>query len=154
MKDGHPFETQELDGLRSRQRRVLRSVPDWLLDNGRTQMPTDDLSALGDAAFLERLVRDRAQTELRELSDIVGSWEEPTGNGRLGRFLNTELSRKGLSQDLLNAHSRLTLQATQSVQPPGAFAREEISGLYRLLFLLQLADLLSTDNYRDPRLAA
>src|SRR5712692_7723112 len=62
MKPGHPFETDELDHLRARQRRYLRAIPQWFMEM-RTATPAAIQVEPADRLLVEGTLR-RAATAL------------------------------------------------------------------------------------------
>ena len=76
MKDGQPFETEDLERLRASQRETLRAVPGWLLDSGRFGMPERDLSGVDEAAYTEWILRERAAGHMEQVGDLIVGWRE------------------------------------------------------------------------------
>src|ERR1017187_8363485 len=58
MKDGHPYETEEMDELRAQQRRLLRSLPDEVVK----PLSELDASKFMGRGPLELRVRELAET--------------------------------------------------------------------------------------------
>ena len=151
MEAGHPFRTDELDELRSAQRRVLRWMPDWLIDrhapHGRlfTSMPDADRTPL------EYELRGRAADLIDNHADVFGRC---VAYGRASITVDslTHGARPMGEEDQVRVEWTLT-QATaeRDASSFGEAQAAELKALSRFIFLAVIADELAGD-YHDPRL--
>jgi hypothetical protein len=151
MRDGHPYEIEEMDELRAQQRRLLRSLPDEVVK------PLTELDAS------KYMGRGPLELRVRELAETMA--EDPTLIDLL-----TKVQRFQEAADLFNTlanglagqadGARLTSVIT-SVQTEYNAVRAEVGNLHPhdvprsfsgLAALLCWADALAEDGYRDPRL--
>jgi hypothetical protein len=151
MDTGHPYLTEELDQLRSEQRRDLRVIPKNLLP--RISPPLEPVS-LHDRPILELALRRFAQQELPaiqtyldaaarhlEASLVVDAvnrwpqWSDPTRG--LAEMRDRFLEQRAVSEEEVD-------QAGAAVMHP----------LRSVAFMLVWAEALADDDYEDPRLRA
>ncbi len=158
MKPGDPFETEALDELRSEQRRTLRSVPDWLIEEygpkGRIERPS------GDAALLEVELRTIARDlEQKELAGALEEWTKGTRTEVLFEFLkrqgqDVQLKQRGRTTGYVFSNMIGSMRRdAEKVRVTSAPAQELAASLMRYLHLLVWADDLAADDYRDTRVA-
>lgn len=156
-----PFLNAELLALRRSQRTRLACIPNWLISNGPELTPTASPEAGWDRSRVEVFVRDFAEDEWHAAPPELVQLLE------LGRQANTVESVRAVwrqwwnctsSSDqqapLENLAQRLTELATQSGTSAlrADIAMKVLPPLYELIALLDLADSLADDGYRDPRL--
>jgi hypothetical protein len=146
---GDPFRTQELDELRSHQRRHLRHVPPTLLE--RNHHPALRPAGRPDG-FDETALRLLAEQEARNLVELLENFETHATIGRQLEFLHSHSDLGGLEDfgpmlvDLasLLAASQTSLFSTNN--------DDRAARLERFVKLAVWADQLAEDGYRDPRL--
>jgi hypothetical protein len=153
MKDGHPYETEEMDELRAQQRRLLRSLPDEVVK------PLSELDAS------KYMGRGPLELRVRELAESVA--EDPALIDLLSkvqRFQETADLFNTLANGLAGQTdgARLTSVIT-GVQTEYSAVQAEVGNMHPqdivsrtfsgLAALLCWADALA-DGYRDPRLVS
>lgn len=144
MKAGHPYETEELDDLRAAQRRVLRSIPTWITE--RFELEVDE-HRVADAdrpqaeLMLRRYVADQLSNSDQSLLD---RWQAHTEAELLDQAARAFAAawEMPLAED---ARGRLREHRI------GEVAKEEGKLIRQLIPVLVLADMLSVDDYMDPR---
>ncbi len=143
MQPGHPYETESLDEVRSRQRRLLRELPDdnWLLKRARDDHRPPTLADGDDRALLEVAARESAEALLRP--EARKHLEDAALAGARGRLVRVVLS---LPEGLL--HQRLL----DLIPGPSELPQEFVQDVYAVLRLLLLADALapSDETKSDP----
>lgn len=141
MKDGHPFETSDLDNIRARQRRELRLVDDWVFDRAiKAYQPVE----------VEEQARALVEVELRALIDelrmplasFLDDLAEATRTSTLAAFV------VGRSEDDLS----LVLQERRRKATQGSIPDPLVTQVLRYVRFLIVADELGRDGYKDPRL--
>jgi hypothetical protein len=147
---GDPFRTQELDELRSHQRRHLRYIPSALLE----RYHLDALPAAGPSeAFDETALRLLAEQEARNMVELLESFETHATIGRQLEFLHDH-SDGGDLEDfggvLVDLASLLVASQTSLFTTNND---DRAARLERFVKLAVWADQLADDGYRDPRLA-
>jgi hypothetical protein len=141
---GHPYRTDALVATRARQRRVLRCLPDWIVDNIHLSAPAPRPGDPDDA-LVERELRRLADVELHELEGWLGTWQRHTETELVQRWF--ERAEIGAALDDVASAVRETHDAARAVDyPPGLFPV-----ILRVVALLAWADELAAD-YADPRL--
>ena len=144
MRSGHPYRTEELAQTRSEQRRILRSIPDWIVANTRLNRPGPRL-ADPDDALVERELRRLADRELEPLRCWLGVWRLHTETEMLGWwFAQAEIGAalEGVAAAVHEAHEAWRVAA----YPSGLYP-----AILRVVALLAWADDQAGD-YMDPRL--
>jgi hypothetical protein len=150
MKPGHPYLTEELDNLRSAQRKLLAGIPDrWLtaafpVFQGATTpqaLPTD-------------LDRHRLESDFRALlqdryADIIG-WlnqrKPPFRHNDVQSFLDSRAGHfSGVAEQLYN-------EAMEQRQSQPECPTEFQKPINHVIQLLIWADELADDGYYDPRI--
>lgn len=153
MKPGDPYETEQTDEVRSRQRRLLRSIDTWLLRRATEGRPPLELGDEWDQGMLELGVRELVDQELAESNEMRAMVEALGQSNRLNGLARLLRSRSfvenhylGELADSAGAKAEEIRQATSSM------SRDEVYPLQlRLVRLLVLADELASDGYKDPR---
>lgn len=151
--NGHPYDTEELAAQRAAQRRLLRSVPDWLLRENRYRI-TETTYRFPDAAYVETLVRREAQPIIDSLAKLTAGWTYNTNTMRLWEFLSLEADKDpgaGLAPALQNLQIQLG-ERGRKINQSATLDEKYQTPVLLLIYLLCLADQLADDGYRDPRL--
>lgn len=159
MKDGHPYETEEMDRLRSDQRRLLRHLPNEVVT------PLAELDASGQFG------RDRLEVLVRRRVAVVVAAVDPKVTDLLAKLQafqdtrdlsNTLTGGMGGSFQVIEAEARQRLgpviieaerqysEAEEGLRDPNAY-HEMLAAVSGLAGLLCWADALADDGYRDPR---
>lgn len=157
MNSADPFHTEELDERRARQRRQLRMVPIWLLEDA-AKHPFPDVGVQpGDEALLESLLRDLVDEAADAIgAEFLGRMETAAKAGLLAEVLTVvwnESVRKPTHypqvETLMNRYSKQASESRVSQLP------DDVAGadLHRLMVFSLWADELAGDGYRDLRLS-
>jgi hypothetical protein len=144
LAPGHPYRNDTLSETRAEQRRVLRSIPDWIVDNVRLSAPAPRLGDPDDA-LVERELRRLADRELEQLDGWLDVWREHTESEVVQRwFARAEVGAalEEIAGIVRDEHET----ARVADYPPGLFPV-----ILRVVGLLAWADELAAD-YADPRL--
>lgn len=158
MRDGHPYLTERLDEQRAEQRRILGSIPDWVLDPNRygpNHWEPSAQMAASDRARNEILVRSLAEETLATegLTECLKVWEQETAADRLYLFLDRETSeRPGHNLEAARRQLIDLISGRATTSPPAKIPMEITQQLAALILLLTWADALADDGYADPRL--
>ncbi len=150
MDPGHPFHTEELDELRSTQRRLLRWMPDWLLDRHAPHGQLFTSLPDADRTPLEFDLRGRAAELMDEHSDLFGRC---IAYGRAANVVETLTAASAMGADDQARLIWLLDQATSERDGAvfGESQPQETKVLGRFIFLATIADELAGD-YHDPRI--
>ena len=153
-----PFVTTSLVALRNEQRKVLLSIPDVTVRNAR-KGSADAGTNKSNAFFegqLECVIREEAEVVMAGYDDASREWLKGADRIEVSRkvaALIAEYAAKDGSSPTLNMlmskHSRLSEILIESPHPQTAFNRDP--QLVNLISLLDLADWLADDGFRDPR---
>lgn len=141
---GHPYLTDALVAKRARQRRILRSFPDWIVENARLTRPGPRLPD-PDGALVEQELRRLADRELEPLRGWLGVWRWHTESETLERWF----SQAEIGATLYEVAGTVRSESeTRRVvdYPPGLFL-----AILRAVTLLAWAD-EQAGEYADPRL--
>jgi hypothetical protein len=146
-----PFVDAELVALRVRQRKLLADIPDWVVSGLLHGVPKTELPLSTAGGRAERRLRELATEELRgaqpvieragkavaagEVLDVIEQWTRSAG-GDAGALLTEVVA--ALQEELADM--------------PGP--DEDLRPMNRMVVLLDLADRVATDGYRDARLDA
>src|SRR6266849_5881285 len=88
---GHPFRTEDLDDLRSRQRRDLRMVEPWIVARvGELALKNPVVSAVEDGALVEEALRDLAAELYPAIAELLTSMHARQQAERLSNFLDRQ----------------------------------------------------------------
>lgn len=146
------FPIESLAETRQRQRRVLRSAPGWTLAWGAYRLPDSDYrSRIGEADYVETALRDRADGRIDRLAPLLAAWKEASEWQECQRFLDSYAAKETLTGNAESARAGM-LMATNGPEVPASISDEHLPDAQDLLLLLQWADMLADDGYRDPRL--
>ncbi len=154
MKPGDPFDTEATDELRSRQRRILREMPEWVFSRATDgRVPLDLAGQVGffDTALAEVGVREIVEEQLRESTELGAFVVALREHGKAEHASAVVSGRFGVETYLFEVSRQLLDRKNEAVvrEIPG----ELIKPVFSLVSLLVLADELASDGYRDPRLA-
>jgi hypothetical protein len=151
MKDGHPYETEELDRLRTEQRRILRTAPDRFF-HGHFELALPDRGV--PDAYHEWLARRRGESLVADLEPVLREWTTTSDSSEWYRVFEEELPYLTEPAEAAMARDRLYKQATnERMSPPTETQAADSAKIGELLLLLQFADRMSSDGYSDPRLS-
>lgn len=152
MERGRPYQTDELDRLRSAQRQILRTIPTELVERLAQDLPTLPVPEHPvDRAMVEAILREQAQ-ELFSSGpvDLITRMRSNVEWGSLADYLAAV--RQAPTFNARDAVEWL-LHEAQSV---GGELVQNLGDhehwLERVLVALVLADELAADGYSDPRL--
>ena len=156
MKRGHPYDTDELDRKRTEQRRILRSIPGWLVRR-TDQLPIPPTPAVDaeDRVLVETQLRALADEEVAQLDDLLEQFEaalavEPAFEFVRDGIYNSTVGTAELAARFGGIIDGLMADA-EAARVARVSASEDIPGVHRLLVLLAWADALAGD-YVDPRI--
>jgi hypothetical protein len=144
VSEGHPYRTDALVQTRAEQRRLLRSIPDWIVDNVRLSPPAPRLGDPDDA-LVERELRRLATRELEQLDGWLDAWQAHAEAELVRRWFERVEIGAAL-EDVAGAVREADEAARVVDYPPGLFPV-----VLRVVALLAWADELAAD-YADPRL--
>lgn len=148
---GHPWEDAELFALRRQQRRTLRALPSWFVEGQAMGLPPLADVADADQAFVEVMLRERAQTLRAELASELVRYDENERRLALERLYRPV---NGERRDEYEAVGHALLE-TLPGEPAGVGRIPDtlLQSFLELLMLLVWADRLAGDGYADPRLS-
>lgn len=152
VRDGHPFETEELDRLRSSQRALLRGAPDGIIGKMAPGPGFKNLKHPADAPMVELRFRRYAQVQLEASADYFSQWLKHTGARETARLDGDIWAHRNLSaaQGLDRVTDALAEESRSS--EPAEFGQVEPDSLYEVWACLVAAEELASDDYIDPRL--
>ena len=156
MREGHPFDTRDLDDLRAEQRRALRLLPGALVVESAPRIGPDlDATPVEDRPLIESLLRAEARELLadRDLAKLIEAWRQQTQLEVLDDFY--EQNRARAEQLSLGPQAAFVDQAdvarmARKDREAAPLPVDHAPKFRRLLLLLVWADHLA--DYRDPRL--
>ena len=152
MKDGHPYETEEMDELRAQQRRLLRSLPDEVVK----PLSELDASKFMGRGPLELRVRELAETMAEDpaLIDLLAKVQRFQETADLFNTLANGLAAQVDGPGLTSVITSLQTEYNAVLAEVGNLHPQDVvSGTFSgLAALLCWADALAEDGYRDPRL--
>lgn len=151
-RPGDPFETEELDRMRSDQRRRLSMIDHRVVRRVASDLPLP-LRPEDHHPCLEGELRSLARQEEVELGAVLDAMERKTKATALAPFLaGTARRRERTNTTRLDA---LVQEAQDRGRADlGTISDEQADRLSALVALLLLADEVAPDAYRDPRLPA
>ncbi|HEX2063812.1 MAG TPA: hypothetical protein VHE80_05265 [Acidimicrobiales bacterium] len=154
MKPGDPFDTEATDELRTRQRRILREIPEWVVSRATDgRVPLDLTGQVGffDTAIAEAVVREVVDEQLRESTELGAFVVALREHGKAEHASAVVSRRFEVERHLFQVTRQLLDRKNEAVvrEIPG----ELIGPVFSVVSLLVLADELASDDYRDPRLA-
>ena len=158
MREGHPYLTDQLDSKRVEQRRLLRSIPDYLLSLDNIGPSGQAVEAILDRPYVEGIVREKAQSLLdARTRDQFDQWDSAAAEERFVQFLQYEVVRRpGSRIDYVwpDAVRAVAPDSLAVLHNPREIDENVVARLRPLILLLVLADDIADDGYVDPRLAA
>ncbi len=146
-----PFVDESLVELRTAQRKLLAAVPDWVIDGllhgiPRTEPP---LSDVGGRA--EYRIREMAREEMLGAHEVLERAGKAAAASEVLAVMTQWIKNAGGDAALLMQEVMATLRDELADMPT---AGEDLKSMSRMVVLLDLADRVATDGYRDPRLDA
>jgi hypothetical protein len=147
-RPGDPFETEELDRLRSEQRRRLCLIDDDVVRHVASNLPLP-LRPEDRHPCLEGELRALARQEDVELDSLLQAMEGTTKAAALAPFLRDSARGRTENKRLDSLVQEAQGRAGADL---GTIPDEHADRLIALVTLLLLADELAPDAYRDPRL--
>jgi len=143
-QDGHPYFTKALDETRSRQRQLLRGIPDWIVE--RVPLPRGE-PTFADDGLVETELRKIADRGIAELEDALPRFAEHVRVEGLVEFLQTrELTEYA---EAVNSLANEILERRREAYV-GEHSKDEYRALVRTITPLVWADDLAGD-YVDSR---
>jgi hypothetical protein len=144
MIDGHPFLTEELDRRRSDHRRILRAVPNELLNNltiPLPDMPTNRTNrALAESALRHSVIPAR----------LVGHPDDRFSTHTMTEAIKGLFGKGTADPILVGLHQRASKAADDARIQSNEF-QPDPAAIVELVTLLVWADDLANDGYVDPR---
>jgi hypothetical protein len=153
MQTGHPYLTQQLDDLRSAQRKLLSRIPDhWLSDAYPSfRKDYDHQAVIGnliDRHRLESDLRALVVTRFGRVDDWVTELGTPFRSDDILEFLDKRLNASSaIAEELYNTAYDARQSGEADVSPE---LKRDIRAVVALLIW---ADELADDGYCDPRVA-
>lgn len=148
MKTGHPVFTEEFDQLRSRQRRLLASLPDEWIWLGRRILKTQQVGEDDPAGLFELVLRQQADKEFAKLpEEVPGRVEDVFVQNTIERFVSDRLEVIDLYESFKEEINLGRAAAPKLDKDKG----EELI-VIRLICFLAWADELA-GGYKDSRLS-
>jgi hypothetical protein len=146
-----PFVDDQLVALRVQQRMLLADIPDWVIDGLLHGLPKTELPLSTAGGRAERRLRQLATDELRGAQHDIARAGRAVAAGEVLDVIDQWVRRAGGDAGALLTEIVDTLRAERADMPT---AEEDLRPMNRMVVLLDLADRVSTDGYRDPRLDA
>lgn len=146
-----PFVDDPLVTLRAAQRKLLADVPDWVIDGLRHGIPETEVPLSDVGGRAERRIREMATAEMIGAQDVFERAGKAAAAAEVLAVMNQWIRRAGGDAALLVQELMVTLTEELGDMPR---AEEDLRPMSRMVVLLDLADRVATDGYRDPRLDA
>lgn len=146
-----PFVDDTLVCLRADQRKRLADVPDWVIDGLRHGIPATELPLSDVGGRAERRIREMATAEMLGAHHVFERAGKAAAAAEVLAVMHQWVSNAGGDAALLVEELMATLSAELADIPR---AEEDLKPMSRMVVLLDLADRVATDGYRDPRLDA
>jgi hypothetical protein len=152
MEHGRPYQTDELDRIRSDQRQVLRTIPTHFVESRADGLPHFARPENPyDCAMVESVLREQAQELFNSGPvDLITRMRSNVEWGSLADHLATAPDLPAFP--LSDAVEWLRHEAQTVGGEPIRDLGDQAHWLERLLVALVLADVLAGDGYKDPRL--
>lgn len=144
-----PFVDDTLVTLRAVQRKRLADVPDWVIDGLRHGIPPTELPLSEVGGRAERRIRELATAEMMGAHEVFERAGKAAAAAEVLAVMEQWVGRAGGDAALLVEAIMATLRAELDDMPR---AEEDLKPMSRMVVLLDLADRVATDGYRDPRL--
>lgn len=146
-----PFVDDTLVSLRAVQRKRLADVPDWVIDGLRHGIPPTELPLSEVGGRAERRIRELATAEMMGAHEVFERAGKAAAAAEVLAVMEQWVGRAGGDAALLVEAIMATLRLELDDMPR---AEEDLKPMARMVVLLDLADRVATDGYRDPRLDA
>jgi hypothetical protein len=153
-----PFVNTSLIAQRNQQRKFLLSIPDVMVKKARKDRESSSTSSI-DEVFegqLERVVRDEAQRTIDNYDTTSQNWLTDADDieiaGKLSDLITTYASQIGSPSALIQLGTKNLRMSEKLIAPLDP--RQSFNGdpaLEGIVALLDLADWLASDGFRDPR---
>ena len=144
-----PFVDDTLVSLRAVQRKRLADVPDWVIDGLRHGIPPTELPLSEVGGRAERRIRELATAEMVGAHEVFERAGKAAAAAEVLAVMEQWVGRAGGDAALLVEAIMATLRLELDDMPR---AEEDLKPMARMVVLLDLADRVATDGYRDPRL--
>ena len=147
-----PFVDDSLVALRAAQRKLLADVPDWVIAGLLHGIPPTEqpLSDVGGRA--ERRIREMATAEMLGAHEVFERAGKAAAAAEVLAVMDQWTRGAGGDAALLVQELMATLREELADMPRPD--EEDLKPMSRMVVLLDLADRVATDGYRDPRLDA
>ena len=146
-----PFVDDSLVSLRAMQRKRLADVPDWVIDGLLHGIPTTELPLSDVGGRAERRIREMATAEMIGAHDVFERAGKAAAAAEVLEVMKQWIRKAGGDAALLVKELMVTLNEELDDMPR---EEEDLKPMSRMVVLLDLADRVATDGYRDPRLDA
>jgi hypothetical protein len=146
-----PFVDEPLINLRAAQRKRLADVPDWVIQGLLHGIPTTEVPLSDVGGRAERRIREMATAEMIGAHDVFERAGKAAAAAEVLAVMAQWIGKAGGDAALLVQELMATLETELGDMPR---AEEDIKPMSRMVVLLDLADRVATDGYRDPRLDA
>jgi len=146
-----PFVDNELVALRVHQRMLLADIPDWVIDGLLHGLPKTELPLSTAGGRAERRLRELATDELLGAQPAIARAGRAVAAGEVLDVIDQWVRGAGGDAGALLTEIVETLRGERADMPT---PEEDLRPMNRMVVLLDLADRVSTDGYRDPRLDA
>lgn len=144
-----PFVDDTLVSLRAVQRKRLADVPDWVIEGLRHGIPPTELPLSEVGGRAERRIRELATAEMMGAHEVFERAGRAAAAAEVLAVMEQWVGRAGGDAALLVEAIMATLRLERDDMPR---AEEDLKPMARMVVLLDLADRVATDGYRDPRL--
>jgi hypothetical protein len=144
-----PFVDDSLVSLRAAQRKRLADVPDWVIDGLRHGIPPTELPLSDVGGRAERRIREMATAEMLGAHDVFERAGKAAAAAEVLAVMTQWIGNAGGDAALLVEELMATLRNELDDMPR---VEEDLKPMSRMVVLLDLADRVATDGYRDPRL--
>jgi hypothetical protein len=146
-----PFVDDLLVSLRAAQRKRLADIPDWVIEGLLHGIPTTDLPLSDVGGRAELRIREMATAEMLGAQDVFERAGKAAAAAEVLAVMTQWIRKAGGDAAVLVEELMATLREELADMPK---AEEDIKPMGRMVVLLDLADRVATDGYRDPRLDA
>ena len=146
-----PFVDDSLVALRAVQRKRLADVPDWVIDGLRHGIPHTQLPLSDVGGRAERRIREMATAEMAGNQAVFERAGKAAAASEVLAVMSQWIRAAGGDAALLVEELMATLTKELDDMPR---ASEDLKPMSRMVVLLDLADRVATDGYRDARLDA
>jgi hypothetical protein len=146
-----PFVDDDLVALRVQQRMLLADIPDWVIDGLLHGLPKTELPLSTAGGRAERRLRQLATDELRGAQPAIARAGRAVAADEVLAVIDQWVRSAGGDAGALLTEIIDALRAEREDMPT---PDEDLRPMNRMVVLLDLADRVSTDGYRDPRLDA